>query len=45
MTPEVVGLANHEIVTMAVYLLRGEFEPVDTEDAAIKAAEIEPRCR
>jgi hypothetical protein len=42
MTPAGDGLANHEIVTLAVYLLRGEVQEVDTEDAAIKAAEIAP---
>ena len=35
-------LANHEIVTIAVYLLGGEREPVDTEDVAKKANELAP---
>ena len=35
-------LASHEIVTIAVYLLGGEREPVDTEDVAKKANELAP---
>jgi len=35
-------LANHEVVTLAIFLLGGEREPVDTEDAAKKANEIAP---
>jgi hypothetical protein len=35
-------LANHEVVTLAVYLLGGEREPVDTEDVAKCANEIAP---
>jgi hypothetical protein len=35
-------LANHEVVTLAVYLLGGEAKPVDTEDVAKKADEIAP---
>lgn len=35
-------LANHEVVTLAVYLLGGEREPVDTEDVAKKANEVAP---
>jgi len=42
MTPTGTELANHEIVTIAVYLLRGEVQKVDTEDAAVKSAEIAP---
>lgn len=34
--------ANHEIVTLAVYLLGGESRYVDTEDVAVKANEIAP---
>jgi hypothetical protein len=34
--------ANHEVVTLAVYLLGGEREPVDTEDVAKRANEITP---
>lgn len=36
------GLANHEVVTIVVYLLRGQLSAIDTEDIAIKAAEIAP---
>lgn len=35
-------LANHQIVTLAVYLLGGEGAYVDTEDVAVKANEIAP---
>lgn len=35
-------LANHEVVTLAVYLLGGDRQPVDTEDVAKKANEIAP---
>jgi hypothetical protein len=35
-------LANHEVVTLAVYLLGGGRQPVDTEDVAKKANEIAP---
>jgi hypothetical protein len=38
----VTQLANHEIVTIAVYLLGGEREPVDTEDVAKKVNELAP---
>jgi hypothetical protein len=34
--------ANHEIVTIVVYLLGGESLPVDTEDVAVRANEIAP---
>jgi hypothetical protein len=34
------GLSNHEVVTLAVYLLGGDTKPVDTEDIAIKANKI-----
>lgn len=34
--------SNHEIVTLAVYLLGGESHPVDAEDIAVKANEIAP---
>ena len=36
------GLSNHEIVTLAVYLLGGDTQYVDTEDIAVKANEIAP---
>lgn len=35
-------MANHEIVTLAVYLLGGESNYIDTEDIAVKANEIAP---
>lgn len=35
-------LANHEIVTLAVYLLGGEARKVDTEDIAKKSNELAP---
>jgi hypothetical protein len=34
--------ANHEVVTLAVYLLGGDQRPVDTEDVAKKADAIAP---
>lgn len=36
------GLSNREIVTLAVYLLGGDTQYVDTEDVAVKANEIAP---
>jgi len=39
---EAKPLANHEIVTLAVYLLGGASRPADTEDVATKANEIAP---
>ena len=36
-TPKAISLANHEIVTLAVYLLGGDTQRVDTEDVAVKA--------
>jgi hypothetical protein len=36
------GLSNHEIVTLAVYLVGGDTQRVDTEDIAIKANELAP---
>ena len=36
------GLSNHEIVTLAVYMLGGDTQYVDTEDIAVKANEIAP---
>ena len=35
-------LANHEIVTLAVYLLGGETKPIDTEHVSVKAADMAP---
>ncbi len=39
-TSKAVSLANHEIVTLAVFLLRGDTRRVDTEDIAVKANEL-----
>lgn len=36
------SFSNHEIVTLAVYLLGGETRSVDTEDIAVKANEVAP---
>jgi len=36
------GLSNHEIVTLAVFLLNGHSHSVDTEDVAVKANELAP---
>ena len=35
-------LSNHQIVAIAVYLVGGDSQRVDTEDIAIKASEIAP---
>lgn len=35
-------MANHEIVTLAVYLLGGDAQYIDTEDVAVKANELAP---
>lgn len=42
MAPTARELANHEVVTIAVYLLHGDVSAVDTEDIAMKANEIAP---
>ena len=36
------GLSNHEIVTLAVYLLGGDTQHVDTEAIAVKVNELAP---
>ena len=36
------ALANHEVVTLAAYLLGGDTQKVDTEDIAVKANELAP---
>jgi hypothetical protein len=36
------NLANHEIVTLAVYLLGGDSQRIDTEDIAKKVNELAP---
>jgi len=38
-----IEFSNHQIVTLAVYLLGGDSRYVDTEDIAIKANEIAPK--
>ena len=35
-------LSNHQIVVIAVYLIGGDSQRVDTEDVAVKASEIAP---
>jgi hypothetical protein len=35
-------ISNHEIVTMAVYMLGGKSRAIDTEDVAVKANELAP---
>lgn len=35
-------LANHELVTIAVYMLGGDKDYIDTEDVAVKADELAP---
>lgn len=41
-SPANSSLANHQIVTLAVYLLGGETKQIDTEDIAVKANELAP---
>jgi hypothetical protein len=41
-TPKAIGLSNHEIVTLAVYLLGGGTHHIDTEDIAIRANALAP---
>ena len=36
-------LANHEIVTLAVYLLGGDTQRIDAEDIAVKANDLAPQ--
>ena len=36
------NLSNYEIVTLAVFLLGGQSEPIEAEDIAIKANEVAP---
>jgi hypothetical protein len=42
MGPSRDSLSNHEIVTIATYLVGGDVRHVDTEDVAIKANELAP---
>jgi hypothetical protein len=37
------SLANHEIVTLAVYLLGGDTQRIDAEDIAVKANDLAPQ--
>lgn len=37
------ALANHEIVTLAVYLLGGDTQRIDVEDVAVKANDLAPQ--
>ncbi|HAB18651.1 MAG TPA: hypothetical protein DCE44_19690 [Verrucomicrobiales bacterium] len=39
-TRKAIAVANHEIVTLAVYLLGGDTHRVDTEDVAVKANDL-----
>ena len=44
MTKEISNsLANHEIVTLAVYLLGGDTQRIDAEDIAVKANDLAPQ--
>jgi hypothetical protein len=36
------SLANHEVITLAVYLLGGQSRRIDTEDIAVKANDLAP---
>lgn len=36
------SLANHDVVTLAVYLLGGASQPVHTEDVAVRANQLAP---
>lgn len=39
---KIKALSNHEIVTLAVYLLGGASKRIDSEDVAVKANELAP---
>jgi hypothetical protein len=41
-TAKTKGFANHELVTLAIFLLGGEAKPVDLEDIAMRANEMAP---
>ena len=41
-SPKTKALSNHEIVTLAVYLLGGDSKRIDTEDIAVKSNELAP---
>jgi len=40
--PKAKMLSNHEIVTLAVFLLGGDSKRIDTEDVAVKSNELAP---
>jgi hypothetical protein len=40
--PKSKALSNHEIVTIAVYLLGGDTQRIETEDIAVKSNELAP---
>ncbi len=40
--PKVKALSNHEIVTIAVYLLGGDTQRIETEDIAVKSNVLAP---
>ena len=40
--PKAKALSNHEIVTLAVFLLGGDSKRIDTEDVAVKSNELAP---
>lgn len=40
--PKIKALSNHEIVTLAVFLLGGDSKRIDSEDVAVKANELAP---
>jgi hypothetical protein len=41
-SPKSKALSNHEIVTIAVYLLGGDTQRIETEDVAVKSNELAP---
>ncbi len=41
-SPKSKALSNHEIVTIAVYLLGGDTQRIETEDIAVKSNELAP---
>lgn len=41
-SPKAKALSNHEIVTLAVFLLGGDSKRIDMEDVAVKANELAP---
>jgi hypothetical protein len=36
------GFANHELITLSLFLLEGDSKPIDLEEIAIKANSIAP---